>query len=177
MTKSDLQNLIRQEMSAVVRTELQKMLRPLVLEAVKPLVKEAVAGALGSLLAEGIVNGTPLPKKSQILTPNIPQARAPAGPGSRPAASGRTLDPSTRRRMAEQLGYGEPAAIGIDMGGGMVGDILNETAMEMSGRSSVDSILDAADDIGAVAPEVVDAITRDYSGLMAAMNRRGKING
>lgn len=166
MTKADLQKLIRQEVTSVVRSELQKI--------VKPLVQEAVAGALGGLLAEGIVNGAQNPQNRQILTPNVPQARVQASPGGRQAASGRNIDPSVRRRMAEQLGYGQ-----IDRVGSPVGDILTETAMEMAGHSgpSVDSVLDAADDIGAVAPEVVDAITRDYSGLMAAMNRRGKING
>jgi hypothetical protein len=172
MTKSDLQNLIRQEVTTVVRSELQKI--------IKPLVQEAVAGALGGLLAEGIVKGPPT---RQVLTPNVPQARSQASPGGRQAASGRNLDPNIRRRMAEQMGYGQidrVSAPGGFMGDGVVGDILTETAMEMAGHIGphVDSVLDAADAMdGAVAPEVVDAITRDYSGLMAAMNRRGKING
>jgi hypothetical protein len=175
MTKSDLQKLIRQEVTSVVRSELQKI--------VKPLVQEAVAGALGGLLAEGIVKGPPAPQKREILTPNVPQARSQASPGGRQAASGRNIDPSVRRRMAEQLGYGQIDRVSAPrgfMGDGVVGDILTETAMEMAGHSGphVDSVLDAADSLdGAVAPEVVDAITRDYSGLMAAMNRRGKING
>jgi hypothetical protein len=172
MTKSDLQNLIRQEVTTVVRSELQKI--------IKPLVQEAVAGALGGLLAEGIVKGPPA---RQVLTPNVPQARSQASPGGRQAASGRNLDPNIRRRMAEQMGYGQIDRVSAPsgfMGDGVVGDILTETAMEMAGHIGphVDSVLDAADAMdGAVAPEVVDAITRDYSGLMAAMNRRGKING
>lgn len=171
MTKSDLQKLIRNEVTAVVKSELQRM--------VKPLVQEAVAGALAGLLAEGIVKGVPTPTKARVLAPNVPQARAQTAPGTRPAASGRALDSSTRQRLARQMGYGNIESVGTHMGEGVVGDILAETAMEMAGHSGpmVDSVLDNADDIGAVAPEVVDAITRDYSGLMAAMNRRGKING
>jgi len=171
MTKADLQKLIRQEVTSVVRAELQKI--------VKPLVQEAVAGALGNLLAEGIVKGAPAPQKPRVLTPNIPSARGQASPGGRQAAPAGGLDGSTRRRLAAQLGYGQIDRVGVpEMGTGIVGDILAETAMEMAGGTvPTDSVLDAADELDAIAPEVVDAITRDYSGLMAAMNRRGKLNG
>lgn len=171
MTKADLQKLIRQEVTSVVRAELQKI--------VKPLVQEAVAGALGNLLAEGIVKGPQTPQKPRVLTPNVPQARGQASPGGRQAAPARGLDAMTRRRMAAELGYGQIDRVGVpDMGTGVVGDILAETAMEMStGVMPTDSVLDAADALDAIAPEVVDALSRDYSELMAAMNRRGKLNG
>jgi len=173
MTKSDLQKLIRQEITAVVKAELPKM--------VKPMVQEAVAGALAGLLAEGIVKGAP---KSQVLTPNIPQARGPASPGGRQAAPARGLDPRARRELAEKMGYGSgPDRIGPAGGfvsnGNVLDDILAETAGDMrDGNFPVDSVLDNLDDLsGVIAPEAVDAITRDYSDLMSAMNRRGRLNG
>lgn len=171
MTKSDLQKLIRQEVTSVVRSELPKM--------VKPLVQEAVAGALGNLLAEGIVKGVQTPSKPRVLAPDVPQARGQAGPGGRRATSPGGLDAMTRRRMAAELGYGQIDRVGVpETGMGVVNDILAETAMEMAGGGvPTDSVLDAAAELDAIAPEVVDALSRDYSELMAAMNRRGKING
>lgn len=176
MTKSDLQKLIRQEVASVVRTELQRI--------VKPLVQEAVAGALGGLLGEGIARGVPVQKTPQILTPNVPGMRAQTTANGRQAPAGRTIDPSVaRRRMASKF----ESMMGSDMsqndtarfmGTGVVGDILTETAREMSsGTGHVDSILDATSELDTIAPEIVDVITRDYSGLMDSIKRRGQVNG
>lgn len=175
MTKADLQKLIRHEVTNVVKVELQRM--------VKPLVQEAVAGALAGLLAEGIVKGAPQ-KTPKILTPDVPISVQPRGAGPRQTAPGRTLDSGTRRRMAAQMGYGSMDRIGTEMGGNFqTGDVLNgileQTASEMNGHSGpmVESILDDPDALETISPESVDIITRDYSQIMNAMNRRGKLNG
>lgn len=167
MTKSELQKLIRQEVVGIVKSELPKL--------VKPLVQEAVAGALANLLAEGIVKGPPTSPK--ILSPAVPRSRA---INNRPDKTAGQLDPVARRSLASKLGYDNIDPIGVpNSTGNLTQDILAETAYDMSsGGVHVESILDAAGSLeGVVDPEAVDAITRDYSELMAAMNRRGKLNG
>ena len=179
MKVSELQTIIRNEVTKVVKTEVTKIVKAELPKMVKPLVQEAVAGALASLLAEGIVKGPPAPK-TPILTPNIPQARPSNSPGGRQATKKGGLDAATKRNLAEQLGYGSIDTIGMPDAGytraGPVNDILTETARSMGPADSVPSVLDAVDQMD-ISPEAVDAITRDYSDLMKAMDRRGKPNG
>lgn len=180
MKASELQTIIRNEVTKAVKTEVTKIVRAELPQMVKPLVQEAVAGALASLLAEGIVNGPPVPKL-KVLTPDIPQARPVRSSGGPTERKKSGLDPVAKRSLAEKMGYGSMDRIGTSADqfvstGNMTADILNETAMQMGGESSIPSVLDAVDQMD-VSPEAVDALTRNYSELMQAMNRRGKING
>lgn len=172
MKSSELHAIIKNEVIKAVKAELPKM--------VKPLVQEAVAGALASLLAEGIVKGPPPQPKNTILTPDIPQARRSNPSDGRQAAKSGGLGAAARRNLAEQLGYGTIDTIGLSKtefsGNGPVNDILNETAMSMRPAEATTSILDSIDEMD-VSPEAVDALTKNYSELMTAMNNRGKSNG
>jgi hypothetical protein len=186
MKVSELQTLINNEVAKSVKTEVARVLKVELPKMVKPMVQEAVAGALANLLAEGIVNGPPAPK-TRVLTPNIPQAKAPVKSGGQPVRQTPGLNDVAKRSLAEKMGYGAIDRIGTPADGFMstgdiTADILNETAMQMAGSMDsgppVTSILDVADNLGdAASPEAVEALTRDYSDLMKAMERRGKING
>ena len=179
MKASELQTIIRNEVTKVVKTEVTKIVKAELPKMVKPLVQEAVAGALASLLAEGLVKGPPVPKPT-ILTPNIPQARPNNSSGGRQATKRGGLDSAAKRNLAEQLGYGSIDTIGLPETGfsknSMVNDILTETAMTSRPIDDIPSVLDAVDEMD-VSPEAVEALTRDYSDLMSAMERRGKPNG
>jgi hypothetical protein len=182
MKVAELQTIIHNEVTKVVRAEVTKIVKAELPKMIKPMVQEAVAGALANLLAEGIVNGPPEPK-TRVLTPNIPQAKGPNTSGGRQSRQATGLDSTAKRNLAEKMGYGDIDRIGMPSNGfvttgNITTDILNETAMEMGGSNAVESVLDVAGDLGgAVSPEAVDALTRNYSELMKAMNKRGNLNG
>lgn len=171
--------MTRDELRQIIAEEVQKQLKSIVQKSVKPLVQEAVASALAGLLAEGIVNGAAAPANRRPLTPNIPQARTNTQPERSRAASG-GIPASARRNLAAKMGYGDVGSIGpgVSFGDNPLASILEQTAVEMTNGVSADSILDAVDGIEAVTtPDVVDAITRDYSALMNRMKHRGMISG
>jgi hypothetical protein len=175
--------MTKQELQQMIAEEVQKQVKSIVPKLVKPLVQEAVAGALANLLAEGIVN------------PPTPRPSRPTQPGTRPAASGtppaRPIQPavlksglpdSARRSMASKLGYGSIDRIGesTETNFSGVSGILAETAASMGDASMYDtpSVLDAIDQVDSMAtPDVVEAITRDYSELMSRMKQKGKLRG
>jgi hypothetical protein len=179
MTKDELRQLIAEEVN--------KQLKSIVQKSVKPLVQEAVAGALANLLAEGIVNGPPAPAQAprKVQTPNIPQARGNTVPERSRAGSG-GIPAGARRALADKMGYGNIPPVGssqnVSFGHTPVANILEQTAMEMGGGGNAydntPSVLDMTDSIDSVTtPDVVDAITRDYSALMNRMKHRGMISG
>ncbi len=170
--------MTREELRQVIAEEVQKQLKSIVQKAVKPLVQEAVAGALAGLLAEGIVKGPPPQGTRRVLTPDIPQARQDTAP-ERTRATATSLPASARRSLADKMGYGDIPPVGKGVFGNTpVANILEQTAMELRSESAADSILDAADQIENITtPDVVDAITRDYSALMSRMKHRGMISG
>lgn len=174
--------MTKDELRQIIAEEVQKQLKSIVQKSVKPLVQEAVAAALAGLLAEGIVNGATLPAHQtnrHPLTPNIPQARGNTQPERNRAPSG-GMPASARRALADKMGYGDVGSIGpgASFGNNPIANILEQTAVEMHGSNNPDSILDAVDGIESVTtPDVVDAITRDYSALMNRMKHRGMISG
>lgn len=158
MKKQELQELVRKEINSIVKLELKKM--------IKPLVQEAVAGALASILAEGIVKNSN--SNNKILRPGIPQART-----NTEVVKKTGLTASARRSMAEKMGYGHIEKLtpsGIEKAPSSVQDILNEVA-ERSGDGTV-SILDNIDEEN-VSSDAVNAITRNYSDVMDKL-RLGK---
>ena len=167
----------KSELEALIQTEVAKQLKVVVPKLVKPLVQEAVAGALASLLAEGITRGAPVAKKSSILTPDIPQTKPIKAPVAR---TNESVEADRERLRARMRAMQEsPNAIGVDasqFGGGVVGGILAETASSMVNGPEVESILDHGEDLP-VDGETVNAITRDYSALMKRMKQMGKLNG
>ena len=176
--------MTKQELQRMIAEEVQKQVKLIVPKLVKPLVQESVAGALASLLAEGIVNPPTTPRTSVSAQPGTRQAAPARGPARSPAPavlkSG--LPDSARRSMASKLGYGSIDLIGESTESEFSGvsSILAETAANMGNTSVYDtpSVLDAIDQVDSMAtPDVVDAITRDYSQLMARMKERGKLRG
>lgn len=172
--------MTRDELRQVIAEEVQKQLRPIVQKSVKPLVQEAVAGALAGLLADGIVNaGASSGANKRVLGPNVPRIKENTAPERNMALSG-AIPASTRRKLADKMGYGDVDRIGtnVSFGNTPVSNILEQTAMEMHGGTETESILDAADVMDSVTtPDVVAAITKDYSALMARMKSRGMISG
>jgi hypothetical protein len=171
----------KSEFDALIQAEVAKQLKAVIPKMVKPLVQEAVAGALASLLAEGITKGPPVtaPKLSNVLTPDIPQARQPA-PRKVAARTDENVE-AVRERLRSRIRSVQemPDSIGLDatqFGGGIVGGILAETASAMANGPDVESVLDYGDELP-VDGETVNAITRDYSALMKRMKQMGKLNG
>lgn len=74
-----------------------------------------------------------------------------------PTMGGGTFDSS---RMTEMLGYGDVGVVGN-----------GEVAREMG---AVQTIKDAGLSIDQVPEDIVNAMTRDYSGLMKVINKKGK---
>jgi len=166
----------KSEFEALIQAEVTKQVKLVVPKLVKPLVQEAVAGALASLLAEGITRGTSV--KKPVLSPDIPQSKP-----VRVATPERTNESAEieREKIRKRLRSMQesPGPIGIDaskFGGGMVGNILAETATSMVEGPDVESILDYGSDLP-IDSETVNAITRDYSALMNRMKQTGKLNG
>lgn len=172
--------MTKDELRQIITEEVQKQLKSIVQKSVKPLVQEAVAGALAALLAEGIINGgTPARTNRDVLTPNIPQTRGNTTPERSRAPSG-GIPAATRRNLAAKMGYGDISPMGsnVSLGNTSVSSILEQTAMEMHSTNSGESILDNADMIDSITtPDVVEAITKDYSALMNRMKHRGMISG
>lgn len=163
----------KDQFNQLIRDEVTKQLKIIVPKLVKPLVQEAVAGALSALLAEGIVKGTPNKLNSkpvEILGPNIPQSK-------KSRDTNKFTDRTTLRKRFEQL-QREPVqddGTSSQFGGGLVGNILAETAMSMTNNDGVESILDYANELSnelPVDPDTINAITRDYSALMDRLNKK-----
>lgn len=157
----------KSELEELISVEIRRQLKESIPRLVKPLVQEAVAGALASLLAEGISKGVPKDKQPQspkILTPDVPLARHNKNTMVEDADVVRS---KLRRRLQETQ---EPIG---NFGGGMIGNILNETAGDMISGADVESILDADpyELEASVDSNVVRNITKDYSALMSRMNQ------
>jgi hypothetical protein len=168
----------KSEFDALIQSEVAKQLKSVIPKMVKPLVQEAVAGALASLLAEGIAKGPPA-KMSSILRPDIPQTRS--MPTKTVSKKTNENVEAERKRIRDRMRsiQESPSVIGVDsstFGGGLVGNILAETASSMVNNSEVESILDHSDELP-IDSETVTAITRDYSALMKHMQQMGKLNG
>jgi hypothetical protein len=168
----------KSEFDTLIQTEVIKQLKIVIPKLVKPLVQEAVAGALASLLAEGITKGPPT-KTSTVLTPNIPQAKFTPSKKT-PVRTDENVELVRDRLRSRMRSLQEsPDAIDVDpsqFGGGPVGNILAETASSMVNGAEVESVLDYGDNLP-VDVDTVNAITRDYSALMHRMKQTGKLNG
>jgi hypothetical protein len=160
MNKKEFQEMIQKEVISIVRTELPKMIRPM--------VQEAVAGALANLLAEGIVKGPP-----KMARPDVPQARTIAAQPNRSS-----LDEGARRRLMsqymepmDQIGAPERPAFTSDS---LVNNILSETALQMQedGGYNVPSVLDSPAALAEISPEMVGAISRDYSEFLKKIDEK-----
>ena len=161
------------ELDRLIQSEVQKQLKLIVPKLVKPLVQEAVAGALAGLLAEGIVNSPP-PRQVQSVAHIQNKVVQP-----KPAV--RQSDPETvRNNLRSQMRQLQETPTPINpnvFGGGAIGNLLAETAGDMIGETSTESLLDNVGQLnGVVNEELVDALSRDYSALMQKLNKpRGSL--
>jgi hypothetical protein len=150
MKKSELEEMIRIEALNIIKRELPKI--------IKPMVQEAVAGALGAILAEGIVKG---PQQSKSIVNNSSTAKA-----IQPASfNRRSLANQYESMLDDKFNPNDP-----------VGSILSETAHQMARpESATPSVLDAVSELeGGPADEMANVMTRDYSELVRAMDKRRK---
>ena len=148
MTKKDLVKIIRE----VVRREVQK-------EVKKIFIKEEASPTLSEVLPE-VTKPVTSPKNdvkysNNETINNILNETAGLSKSQReeyPTMSGGAFDTN---RMSELMGYGKPEEVKRDM-------------------VAVDSLKKAGVSSEQVPEHVTNALTRDYSGLMKAMNKKGK---
>jgi hypothetical protein len=148
MTKKDLVKIIRE----VVRREVQK-------EVKKIFIKEEASPTLSEVLPE-VTKPVTSPKNdvkysNNETINNILNETAGLSKSQRdeyPTMSGGAFDSN---RMSELMGYGKPEEVKRDM-------------------VAVDSLKKAGVSSEQVPEHVTNALTRDYSGLMKAMNKKGK---
>ena len=148
MTKKDLVKIIRE----VVRREVQK-------EVKKIFIKEEASPTLSEVLPE-VTEPVTSPKKDVKYSKdetinNILNETAGLSKSQRdeyPTMSGGTFDTN---RMSELMGYGKPEEVKRDM-------------------VAVDSLKKAGVSSEQVPEHVTNALTRDYSGLMKALDKKGK---
>ena len=148
MTKKGLVKIIRE----VVRREVQK-------EVKKIFIKEEVSPTLESMVSETLTSKKK-PKVEKHFTKdetinNILNETAGLSKSQRdeyPTMSGGAFDTN---RMSELMGYGKPEEVKRDM-------------------VAVDSFKKAGVSSEQVPEHVTNALTRDYSGLMKALDKKGK---
>jgi|TARA_R110000796_G_scaffold102309_4_gene211230 hypothetical protein len=148
MTKKDLVKIIRE----VVRREVQK-------EVQKIFIKEESSPSLKEILPE-VTKQVSSPKKevkysnnstiNNIL--NETKALSKSQKDEYPTMSGGAFDTS---KMAELIGYGKPEEVKRDM-----------VAVDTFKRAGITS--------EQVPEHITNALTRDYSGLMKALDKKGK---
>ena len=148
MTKKGLVKIIRE----VVRREVQK-------EVKKIFIKEEASPTLSEVLPE-VTEPVTSPKKDVKYSKdetinNILNETAGLSKSQKdeyPTMSGGTFDTN---RMSELMGYGKPEEVKRDM-------------------VAVDSFKKAGVSSEQVPEHVTNALTRDYSGLMKALDKKGK---
>ena len=148
MTKKDLVKIIRE----VVRREVQK-------EVQKIFIKEESSPSLKEILPE-VTKQVSSPKKevkysnnstiNNIL--NETKALSKSQKDEYPTMSGGAFDTN---KMAELIGYGKPEEVKRDM-----------VAVDTFKRAGITS--------EQVPEHITNALTRDYSGLMKALDKKGK---
>ena len=147
MTKKELLKIIQE----VVRREVQK-------EVQKIFIKEET-----SPLLQDVVVKKSKPKKEEIsyssnktlnkvLNETVGLSKTGKQLEEYPTLSGEAFDSS---RMTELLGYGKPEEVKRDM-------------------VAVDTLQKAGKSVGEVPEHITNALTRDYSDLMKAMDKKGK---
>ena len=148
MTKKDLVKIIRE----VVRREVEK-------EVKKIFIKEDTLSTLKDIVPE-VTKPVSSPKKevkyskdktiNNIL--NETKALSKSQKNDYPTLGGGTFDTT---RMAEMMGYGKPEEVKLDM-------------------VAVDTMKKAGVTSDQVPEHVTNALTRDYSDLMKALDKKGK---
>ena len=147
MTKKELMKIIQE----VVRKEVKK-------EVHKIFIKEETS----SLLQDVVVKKPKFKKEevsytsnktlNKVLNETVGLSKTGKQRDEYPTLSGGAFDSS---RMTELLGYGKPEEVKRDM-------------------VAVDTLQKAGKSVGEVPEHITNALTRDYSDLMKAMDKKGK---
>lgn len=176
----------RVELEEIIRQEIRKTAKVMIPKLIKPMVQEAVAGAMASLIAEGIVNNSqksvtnsnkPIRENSSTSISSLlnDKKQTPKNKGITTQEEHELARDKIRNKLRqvqnEVIQY-ENESSGINeittskFGNGPIGEILSEMSVR---GPSVPSVLDNISE-ETTSPEVVNAITRDYSALMKRLN-------
>ena len=143
MTKKELVKIIQEAVRREVKKEVKKIF-----------IKENSSSKLEDIVSE-ISTSEEEPKKeikytkNKVLNETVGLTKSEKQTGEYPTLGGGTFDTS---RMSELMGYGKPEEVKRDM-------------------VAVDTLKKAGKSVDDVPEHVTDALTRDYSGLMKALNK------
>ena len=146
MTKTELLKIIQE----VVRKEVQK-------EVKKIFIKEETSSKLKDIIVPEVskpkkkVQYTKNKTLNKVLNETVGLTKSGKQTGEYPTLGGGTFDSS---RMSELMGYGKSEEVKRDM-------------------VAVDTLQKAGKSVEDVPEHVTDALTRDYSNLMQAMDKKG----
>ena len=146
MTKKELLKIIQE----VVRREVQK-------EVQKIFIKEETSSKLKDIVVPEVskpkkkVQYTKNKTLNKVLNETVGLTKSGKQTGEYPTLGGGTFDSS---RMSELMGYGKSEEVKRDM-------------------VAVDTLQKAGKSVEDVPEHVTDALTRDYSNLMQAMDKKG----
>ena len=147
MTKKDLVKIIQE----VVKREVQKEVKKIF---IKEQVSEEPTIDMKSIVEEPKkqINYTKNKSLNKVLNETVGLSKSQSQTEAYPTLSGGAFDSS---RMAELMGYGKSDEVKRDM-------------------VAVDTLKKAGKSVNDVPEAVTNALTRDYSDLMKAMNKKGK---
>ena len=145
MTKKDLVKIIQEAVRREVKKEVKRIF-----------IKEESSNKLSDIIPEVSepkeeTQYTKNDALNKVLNETVGLAKSEKQTGEYPTLSGKTFDSS---RMNELMGYGKPEEVKRDM-------------------VAVDTLQKAGKSVDDVPEHVTDALTRDYSGLMKAMDKKG----
>ena len=147
MTKKELMKIIQEVVRKEVKKEVQKIF---IKEETSPLLQDVVIKKLKPKKEE--VSYTSNKTINKVLNETVGLSKKDKQFEEYPTLSGEAFDSS---RMTELLGYGKPEEVKRDM-------------------VAVDTLQKAGKSVDDVPEHVTNALTRDYSDLMKAMDKKGK---
>ena len=147
MTKKDLVKIIQE----VVKREVQKEVKKIF---IKEQVSEEPTIEMKSIVEEPKkqINYTKNKSLNKVLNETVGLSKSQSQTEAYPTLGGGAFDTN---RMTELLGYGKPEEVQRDM-------------------VAADSLRKAGKSVNDVPEHVTNALTRDYSDLMKAMDKKGK---
>ena len=147
MTKKDLVKIIRE----VVKREVQKEVKKIF---IKEQVSEEPTIEMKSIVEEPKeqVKYTKNESLNKVLNETVGLSKSQSQTEAYPTLGGGTFDTN---KMTELLGYGKPEEVQRDM-------------------VAADTLRKAGKSVNDVPEHVTNALTRDYSDLMKAINKKGK---
>ena len=153
MTKSELMKIITE----IVRKEVQKEVNRIFIKENKPIVSKSKSKVVSKPIKKKEEKLSKNPVLNKILNETKGGIPGETGYEPYPTMTGETFDTN---RMAELVGYGDTTVAGND-----------ETKRQIAAVQTVKEAGVSVDDVG---EGVMNALTRDYSGVMKALNNKGK---